>query len=211
MILTKVNAFVDFLSSIPWRISNRIHISLRNVEYSEYPNIKGKLYLEGSGKFIFGKKMVINSAFKYNPVGLAPHCYLVSWAGATLKFGDNVGISNVTINARNSITIEDDVMLGGGVQVFDHDFHPLDYHKRMHDTKNFSHAPVLIEKGAFIGTRSIILKGTKIGARAVIGAGSVVIGTIPPDEIWAGNPAKFIKKITSNSNNFLRILENSDV
>ncbi len=34
-----------------------------------------------------------------------------------------------------------------------------------------------------------------IGDEAVIGAGSVVTKNIPAGEIWAGNPAKLIRKI----------------
>lgn len=56
-------------------------------------------------------------------------------------------------------------------------------------------APVIIEDNAFIGARSIILKGVTIGANSIIGAGSVVTKSIPANEIWAGNPAKFIRKI----------------
>ena len=40
-----------------------------------------------------------------------------------------------------------------------------------------------------------ILKVVTIGDESVIGGGSVVTKTIPAREIWAGNPAKFIKKI----------------
>ena len=49
----------------------------------------------------------------------------------------------------------------------------------------------------FIGANSIILKGVTIGERSIIGAGSVVTKNIPDDEIWAGNPAKFIRKINN--------------
>lgn len=46
-----------------------------------------------------------------------------------------------------------------------------------------------------MGAHTIILKGVHIGKGAVIGAGSVVTKNIPENEIWAGNPAKFIKKV----------------
>ena len=39
-----------------------------------------------------------------------------------------------------------------------------------------------------------ILKGVHIGDGAIIAAGSVATKYIPNNEIWGGNPAKFIKK-----------------
>ena len=56
-------------------------------------------------------------------------------------------------------------------------------------------SPVIIKDGAFIGAHSIILKGVIIGEKSIVGAGSVVTKSIPDGEIWAGNPAKFIRKI----------------
>ena len=52
---------------------------------------------------------------------------------------------------------------------------------------------MVIEDDVFVGTSCLILKGVTIGARSVIAAGSVVTHNVPPDEIWGGNPAKFIK------------------
>ncbi|MNL65825.1 2,3,4,5-tetrahydropyridine-2,6-dicarboxylate N-acetyltransferase [compost metagenome] len=54
--------------------------------------------------------------------------------------------------------------------------------------------PIIIEQDVFIGANSIILKGVTIGARSIIGAGSIVTKNVPADEIWGGNPAKFIRK-----------------
>lgn len=46
-----------------------------------------------------------------------------------------------------------------------------------------------------MGAHTIILKGVTVGAKSIIGAGSVVTKSIPDGEIWAGNPAHFIRKI----------------
>ena len=54
---------------------------------------------------------------------------------------------------------------------------------------------VSIEHDAFIGADCIVLKGVTIGACSIIGAGSVVTKSIPQGQIWAGNPAKFIRNI----------------
>lgn len=47
----------------------------------------------------------------------------------------------------------------------------------------------------FIGTDSIILPGIEIGSNVVIGAGSVVTKDVPPDTVFAGNPARFIRTL----------------
>ena len=52
-----------------------------------------------------------------------------------------------------------------------------------------------IERGASLGSSVTVLCGVTVGAGALVGAGSVVTKSIPPGEIWAGNPAKFLKKV----------------
>ena len=59
---------------------------------------------------------------------------------------------------------------------------------------DFFYGDVNIGKGCFIGMNTIIANSVTIGDGAVIGAGSIVTKDIPAGEIWAGNPAKFIKK-----------------
>lgn len=91
------------------------------------------------------------------------------------------------------VIIEDYVLIGAGVKIYDTDFHPLQAKYRYGKEK--SNEYVKIKKGAFIGADSTILKGSVIGENSVVGAASVVAGIIPDNEIWAGNPARFIKKI----------------
>lgn len=139
----------------------------------------------------------MNNGVKGNPIGYYERCTFFVDRGATLCIGDNVGISQAALVAIADITIGDNVKIGGGVQVFSSDFHSLDSRVRAsdEDMQNRKSAPVRIGNGVFIGARSIILKGVVIGDNSIIGAGSVVTKSVPENEIWAGNPARFIRKI----------------
>ncbi len=66
--------------------------------------------------------------------------------------------------------------------------------------KNFSrhtfapYAQVNIGNDVWIGSNCLIKQGVEIGNGAVIGMGSVLTKNVGPYEIWAGNPAKLIRK-----------------
>lgn len=49
---------------------------------------------------------------------------------------------------------------------------------------------VVIHDSCHIGARAVILPGVEIGPRTVVTAGSVVMRTLPPDTVCAGNPAR---------------------
>lgn len=51
-----------------------------------------------------------------------------------------------------------------------------------------------IENDVWIGNNCLIKSGVKIETGSVIGMGAVLTKNVGPYEIWAGNPAKFIKK-----------------
>lgn len=57
----------------------------------------------------------------------------------------------------------------------------------------FRLAKVTIEEDVFIGVNVIICNSVTIGKGAVIGAGSIVTKDAPPYQVWAGNPARYIK------------------
>jgi UDP-2-acetamido-3-amino-2,3-dideoxy-glucuronate N-acetyltransferase len=54
-----------------------------------------------------------------------------------------------------------------------------------------------VEENVSIGSGSVILCGISIGRDAVIGAGAVVTKSVPAGEVWVGNPARFLKKVTA--------------
>lgn len=55
---------------------------------------------------------------------------------------------------------------------------------------------VTIEDNVWIGTGVTILPGCVVGRNSIVSAGSVVARNIPPNEIWAGVPARRIRAIS---------------
>lgn len=51
---------------------------------------------------------------------------------------------------------------------------------------------IVIHDSCHIGARTVILPGVEIGPRTLVGAGSVVTKSLPPDSVCAGNPARVI-------------------
>jgi len=176
-------------------VRNWFLLKLVKAKFEKMPSISGKLFFKGTGKIVFGKNVQIASSRYSNPIGGDTRTAFIVSSGAILLIGNNCGISNSTIFCTKRIIIEDNVLIGGGTKIYDTDFHPLDYYARINNiNESISRREVIIKEGAFIGGHSIILKGVKISKQSIIGAGSVVSKDIPDFEIWAGNPAKFIKK-----------------
>ncbi len=166
------------------------------VNYKQFPKIRGRIFLRNKGQIIIGKGVRINSMYAPNAIGGQTFMSIKVRKNATLTIGNNVALSNSAIYCADSITVEDDVFIGGDCKVYDTDFHSIYYADRLSIPEiNKKTGSVIIKKGALIGTGSIILKGVSIGEKSVIGAGSVVSKNIPDNEIWAGNPIQFIKKI----------------
>ena len=177
-------------------ISNYFLFKVTDTQFNEFPSITGRIVRKGRGKMIIGNSVKITSNLIYNPVGMSQKCLFYVAQNAKLTIGNNVGISNSLFYSNIGITIKDNVLIGGGCQFLDNDFHSIAYNDRiLMGDKNVISKPIVIEEGAFIGASSIILKGVTIGRRSVVGCGSVVTKDIPDNEIWAGNPAKFIKSI----------------
>ena len=143
------------------------------------------------------RNVSIGNAVSFNAfdaVSWYAKCCIVVRPEAILEIGDNSGFNGSLIYAANSIRIGHNVKIGGGTRIMDSDFHPLDYIARRDSFDGMKTSPIIIEDDVFVGTSCIIGKGVHIGARSIIAAGSVVVKNVPSDEIWGGNPAKFIRK-----------------
>lgn len=97
----------------------------------------------------------------------------------SIRIGNRVNIQDGsvlhTLYQKSTIEIGDDVSVGHNVVI--------------HGAK--------IENGALIGMGAIVLDQVVVGEGAIIAAGSVVLtGTqVEPGSIYAGTPAKFVKKV----------------
>lgn len=150
------------------------------------------------GKFSIGNNFDMNNGHKYNKIGRQQKCFFIVREKGHLVIGNNVGISSTAIICDKYIQIGDFVKIGGNVVIYDTDFHALDSNLRNEeqaDYNNTNQEAVIIENNVFIGAHSTILKGVRIGENSIIGACSVVTKSIPRNEIWGGNPAKFIRSI----------------
>ena len=111
----------------------------------------------------------------------------------------NASINNCTIGSFCSIA--GNVFIGGGNHPIDWvSTSPLFHTKKSVLGRGYNigsfrpYSSTTIGNDVWIGDSVHIKGGVTIGDGSVIGMGSVVTHDIPPYEIWAGNPAKFIKK-----------------
>ena len=95
--------------------------------------------------------------------------------------GERVEIGSFTIiDAKEGITIEDNVKIGWSCSIFS---------VSTIDNKN---GKIILKKGCKIGSNSVIMPGIIVGENATVGANSLVNKSIPANEVWVGTPARKI-------------------
>lgn len=177
---------------------SKLLLFLNNVNFGKGLKFRGipKIVVTRRGELTIGNFMSVNSGKNHNIIGRNQPT--IFWVEGKLKIGNHVGMSSTAIICNYDIEIGDYVTIGGNTVIYDTDFHSLDPFIRSNkslDKLNAGFGKVTIEDNVFIGAHTTILKGVTIGKNSIIGAGSVITKNIPSNEIWAGNPAKSIKKI----------------
>ncbi len=99
--------------------------------------------------------------------------------------------TSIDVDNAHFITIGNNCKITSGVIILAHDY-SYSVLRPIYHTIPKKAGETIIGDNCFIGRNSIILMGTKIGNNVIIGAGSVVSGKIQDNEVWAGNPARFI-------------------
>lgn len=153
-------------------------------------------------KIIIKKGVTLVSKTKGNILGINhPTILATLHEKAKIIIGKNSGLSGTSVVSVESIIIGENVGIGANCYIYDTDFHAIDLKLRksqngINDIRKASHAPILIEDDVFVGLGVCILKGVIIGSTSVVGARSVVTKNVTKNTVFAGNPAKLIKKIT---------------
>lgn len=96
---------------------------------------------------------------------------------------------NSIIHIYSKLHIGNECWISWNVSILDGDGHNLKH-------KDFDNKPepIIINDKVWIGNNSVILKGVEIGEGSVVGSGSVVTRSVPPNCLVVGNPARIIKE-----------------
>ena len=96
--------------------------------------------------------------------------------------GEHVWIDNLTtVQLGSNVCVSQGAYLCTG----NHDWSDPNFGLRVNS--------IIVEDGGWIGAKAILTPGTHLGVCAVAGAGSVVSGRVPDTQIYAGNPACFVR------------------
>jgi UDP-2-acetamido-3-amino-2,3-dideoxy-glucuronate N-acetyltransferase len=134
----------------------------------------------GEGTRVWAFAHVMGGARVGPGCNIGEHAYIES--GSVL--GNNVTVKN-GVSVWDGVTVEDNVFLGPNC-VLTNDYNPRAYLKKTGE----SLSRTVIHANATIGANATILCGLEVGRYAFIGAGAVILRTVPDFALMVGNPAR---------------------
>ncbi|WP_197093114.1 acyltransferase [Methylobacterium aquaticum] len=115
--------------------------------------------------------------------------------GAQIVIGRGLGINGmvqITSHERASIRIGNFCLFAPDVTIMASDVHKI--LDRKSGRRLNPALDVTIEDKVWIAPRAVVLRGAHIRSESVVGWGSVVNGSFPPNSLLAGMPAKVVRK-----------------
>lgn len=107
--------------------------------------------------------------------------------GCKLGVGVDIGFGT-SIQAQAGVEIGDRAEIGPGCRI-------LSASTINPDGPETIESKIVIEEDVMIGANTVVLPGVTIGKGSIVGALSLVKKDIPPGEVWAGTPARFLYKV----------------
>lgn len=159
-----------------------IFFRLVNVSGNSAPRLRVH---EGVGclsrELVIGRDVVIGAGCSFGGIG-------------QIKLADNVVLNrNVHIDASLKIEIGTSTLVGPDCYFVDSNHvvfpgGPL-------QSANVESKPIIIGREVWFGRGVTVLPGVEIGEKSIVGAGSVVVCSIPARSVAVGVPAKVVKAI----------------
>lgn len=151
--------------------------------YFRHPTSDIKTTFIGKGTKIWQNSVILSGARIGKECNINAHTLIENG----VIIGDRVTIKS-GVYLWNGCSIGDDVFIGP-CATFVNDIFPRS-----------KKTPALclltrIEQGSSIGANATIIGGVRIGKGAFVGAGSVVLRDVPDFEVWAGNPARLLRRL----------------
>lgn len=119
--------------------------------------------------------------------------FFVKLGGVTIKDYKNTFIGE---NVQFDTNYPEDIILESGVRITIGSI--IITHFKNSDDGTYSRGKIHIGSNTYLGCNTVVCQSVNIGKNVIIGAGSIVTKDIPDGEVWAGNPAHFIKKRNLN-------------
>lgn len=175
---------VDFWSEV-WAIARAKWYLRHRVQLGRRTRLFGRVVLRNQGVLIIGRAVRL--------VGDIVPIELFIDRGGTLEIGDCTFINyGCSIGATLSVQIGSRCNLGPYCNLIDNSFHRLEPDRRNDRPDS---APVILGENVWLSGRVIVLPGVTIGSNSVIGAGSIVTQSIPPNVLATGAPAKVVRTL----------------
>jgi acetyltransferase-like isoleucine patch superfamily enzyme len=96
----------------------------------------------------------------------------------------------------DGVQIEDEVFVGHGVMfINDREPRATSMDGVLQTETDWTLVPTCVRRGASIGSGATIMCGVTVGEAALVGAGAVVTRDVAANEVVAGVPARFLRRL----------------
>lgn len=123
--------------------------------------------------------------------------------GKFFYLGKNVELYTTSFGTEPYlISIHDNVICAAGVKFINHDVSCFTVARSLglKEQEFDKVGSIELFDNCFIGAYTILMPNCSVGKNSVIAAGSIVTKHVPDNEVWGGNPAKFIMTVEQYAN-----------
>lgn len=183
-------------------VGNAFSLLLTKVLYPKARLVRRPFYLRGKSGFVYGEGLTTGHACRFGASNIKQTLFI----GKQARIGDYVHI-----NAEESVTIGDNVLIASKVFISDTSHGKYSGELQSSPDTNPSErelqsSPVIIGDNVWIGENVVILAGTRVGNGCIVGANSLLSGkTYPDNTIIIGTPGRIYKQYNPETGKWERV------